>query len=151
SSDIWFLDSPLQVLRGANDNEHGLYGGDPLPESEMVAKYIADNSPPDARIAILGSETEIYFLSHRHSATGYIYTYPLMEPQPFALTMQNEMITDIETNRPEFIIFSDNIMSWNQRPDSNLGIFDWWNRYKTNYTLVGIADVLSRTNTVYVF
>ncbi len=148
---IWFLDSQLQVLRGANDKENGLYGGDPLPESEMVAKYIADNSHPDARIAILGSEPEIYFLSRRHSATGYIYTYPLMEPQPFALTMQHEMIGNIETNRPEFIVFSDNALSWNQQPDSNLGIFDWWNRYKTNYTLVGIADVLSRTNTVYVF
>jgi hypothetical protein len=25
--------------------------------------------------AILGSEPETYFYAHRHSATGYIYTY----------------------------------------------------------------------------
>jgi hypothetical protein len=27
---------------------------------------------------VLGSEPEIYFLSHRRAATGHIYTYPLM-------------------------------------------------------------------------
>ena len=149
--DIWFVDSQIEIVRGANDKEHGLYGADPLPESEMAARFIADNSTPDARVVVLGSEPEIYFLAHRHSATGYIYTYPLMEPQPYALTMQHEMITDLESNRPEFVVFADNIMSWNRRPDSNLGIFDWWDHYKTNYTLVGMTDVLSRTNTIYVF
>jgi len=149
--DVWFLDSPMQVLRGANDAEHGLYGADPLPESELVARFIADNSTPEARLAILGSEPEIYFLAHRHSATGYIYTYPLMEPQPFALTMQHEMIHDLESRRPEFIVFADNLMSWNRRPDSDLTIFNWWDAYKTNYTLVGLTDIISRTNTITVF
>lgn len=150
-SDIWFFDSTMQIVRGANDADHGLYGADPLPESEMVAKFIAENSPPDARVAILGSEPEIYFLSHRHSATGYIYTYAQMEPQPFALTMQKEMMGDIVSNRPQFVVFADNIMSWNRRDDSNPTIFNWWDSYKTNYTLVGMADVISRTNTIYVF
>jgi hypothetical protein len=149
--DIWFQDSMNEIVRGANDAEHGLYGADPLPESEMVAKYIAANSAPDARVAILGSEPEIYFLAHRHSATGYIYTYAEMEPQPFALTMQHEMIGNIVSNRPEFVVFADNIMSWNRRPDSDPTIFNWWDSYKTNYTLVGMADVISRTNTIYVF
>jgi hypothetical protein len=149
--DIWFFDTQMEVLRGANDSEHGLYSADPLPEAEMVAQFIAEHSTPQARIAILGSEPEIYFLAHRHSATGYIYTYPLMEPQPFAQTMQHEMIGDITARRPEFVVFADNLMSWNQRDDSDLSIFNWWNNYKTNYTLVGMTDVLSRTNTVYVF
>ena len=149
--DVWFLDSPMQVVRGANDSEHGLYGADPLPESELVARFIAENSAPAARIAILGSEPEIYFLAHRHSATGYIYTYPLMEPQPFALTMQHEMISDIESRRPEFVVFADNIMSWNRRPDSDPTVFNWWDAYKTNYTLVGLTDIISRTNTISVF
>ncbi len=148
--DIWFLDSQLQIVRGANDNEHGLYGGDALPESEVVARFIADNSAPDARIAVLGSEPQIYFLAHRHSATGYIYSYPLMEEQPFALKMQQEMISELESNRPAFVVFADNQMSWNRQSDSNPGIFNWWDQYKTNYTLVGMADILSRTNTIYV-
>ncbi len=100
-------------------------------------------------MAVLGSEPELYFLSRRHSVTGYIYTYGMMEPQPFARRMQDEMIQDIETSKPEFIIFVDDRMSWWSYPDSDLTIFHWWDDYKTNYTLVAIADVLSPTKTVY--
>jgi hypothetical protein len=143
SAGVWYF-TPLPVLA------RNLYGGDPLPESEIVAKFIRENSAPSARVAILGSEPEIYFLAHRHSATGYIYTYALMEPQPFALQMQREMIGDIETNRPEFIVFADNIMSWNRHPESDATIFKWWDGYKTNYTLVGLTDIVSPTNTIIV-
>ena len=143
-AEVWFL-TPMQTLA------RNLYGADPLPESEVVAKFIAENSAPDARIAILGSEPEIYFLAHRHSATGYIYTYAMMEPQPFALKMQHQMISDIETNRPEFMIFADNIMSWNRRDYSDPAIFKWWDKYKTNYTLIGLTDIISPTNTIYIF
>jgi hypothetical protein len=143
SASVWYF-MPLPVLA------RNLYGGDPLPESEIVAKFIRENSAPSARVAILGSEPEIYFLAHRHSATGYIYTYALMEPQPFALKMQHEMIGDLETNRPEFIVFADNIMSWNRHPESDAAIFKWWDGYKTNYTLVGMTDIVSPTNTIVV-
>ena len=142
-SDIWFMKTPVQIART-------LYGADPLPESEIIAQYIHNNSGPDARVAVLGSEPEIYFLAHRHSATGYIYTYAQMEPQPFAVKMQHEMISDIETRKPEFVVFADNIMSWNRRPDSDPTIFNWWDSYQTNYTLVGMADIISPTQTVYV-
>jgi 4-amino-4-deoxy-L-arabinose transferase-like glycosyltransferase len=141
---VWFL-TPMQTLA------RNLYGADPLPESEVVAKFVAENSSPDARVAILGSEPEIYFLAHRHSATGYIYTYAMMEPQPFAQKMQHQMIGDIETNRPGFVIFADNIMSWNRRDYSDPAIFHWWDNYKTNYTLIGLTDIISPTNTIYVF
>ena len=74
-------------------------------------------------MAVLGSEPELYFLSRRHSVTGYIYTYGMMEPQPFARRMQDEMIHDIETSQPGFIIFVDDRMSWFRYPDSDLRIF----------------------------
>jgi hypothetical protein len=140
--DIWFLqDVKTQVSRT-------IYGADPFPEAELVASYIRANSPPSAPMAVLGSEPEIYFLSHRHSVTGYIYTYGMMEPQPFARRMQEEMIRDIETTRPGFIIFVDAPMSWFRQPDSDMRILDWWNSYQTNYTLVAISDVISQTETI---
>jgi hypothetical protein len=142
NASIWFWQTPLQIVRQT-------YGADPLPEAEVIADFIQKNSTSRARIAILGSEPEIYFLAQRHSATGYIYTYGLMEPQPFARQMQDEMIRDIETNAPEFIVFADNIMSWNRHPESDPTIFDWWDKYKANYELVGIADVISGSETVY--
>jgi hypothetical protein len=142
NSDIWFVqDVEKQVSRT-------IYGADPFPEAQLVAAYIRANSPPSAPLAVLGSEPELYFLSRRHSVTGYIYTYGMMEPQPFARRMQEEMIHDIETTRPGFIIFVDAPMSWFRQPDSDLRIFHWWDSYQTNYTLVAIADVLTSEQTV---
>jgi hypothetical protein len=142
NSNIWFAqDAEKQVSRT-------LYGADPFPEAQLVAAYIRANSAPSAPMAVLGSEPELYFLSRRRSVTGYIYTYGMMEPQPFARRMQEEMIHDIETSRPGFIIFVDAPMSWFRQPDSDLGIFNWWDSYQTNYTLVAIADVLTPEQTV---
>jgi Dolichyl-phosphate-mannose-protein mannosyltransferase len=119
---------------------HALYGPELFPEAETVAKFIGAHSPPDAKIAVLGSEPEIYFLSRRQSATGYIYTYPLMEPQPFAGAMQRGMILEIETNAPEFIVYVNQNFSWVQAPQSDVTIFRWWNQYQTNYNLVGLVE-----------
>jgi hypothetical protein len=142
--EIWFVQTPTQVSRTT-------YGADPFPEAQLVASYIRANSPPSAPMAVLGSEPELYFLSRRHSVTGYIYTYGMMEPQPFARRMQEEMIQDIETSRPGFIIFVNAPMSWFRQPDSDLRILNWWDSYKTNYTLVGLVDITSPTNTVPVW
>ena len=140
---VWFRLTPVQATCV-------IYGPDPFPEAEVVAAYIREKSPPAARLAVLGSEPEIYFLAHRHSATGYIYTYELMEPQPFARKMQDEMIGEIETNAPEIVVFADNpLLSWGRQPDSDLKIFEWWNSYRTNYTRVGVADVISTTETKF--
>jgi Dolichyl-phosphate-mannose-protein mannosyltransferase len=139
---VWFLETPTQAARTT-------YQADPFPEAEDVATFIRANSPPSAPMAVIGSEPELYFLSRRHSVTGYIYTYGMMEPQPFARRMQEEMIHDIEASKPGFIVFVDDPMSWFRYPDSDPRIFNWWDAYQTNYTLVAIADVLSSNTTVY--
>ena len=141
---VWFWLTPDQVSRVA-------YNANPFPEAEPVATYIRTHSPPDARLAVLGSEPELYFLSHRHSVTGFIYTYGLMEEQPYASQMQKEMIHDVEASRPEYIVYVNNFASWVPAPKADKGIFNWWDSYQTNYTLVAVADQLSRTNTVYVW
>ncbi len=128
---------------------HALYGMEPVVESQVVAAFIRAQSSPAARIAVLGSEPQIYFYARRHSATGYIYVYALMEPQPFALKMQHEMISEIETNAPEFVVVSNIGSSWQRRPDSVPDIFNWWSSYQKNYELCGIAEVLSLLETKY--
>ena len=77
---MFFRLTPLQLCQV-------IYKGNPFIESLPVARYIREHSKPDARIAVIGSEPQIYFYSGRHSATGYIYTYPLMESQPYATAM----------------------------------------------------------------
>src|SRR5262249_26838197 len=74
------------------------YGENRFPEAIKVADFLRENSRPDERLLVLGSEPEIYFYSGRQSTTGFIYMYPMMEPQRFALQMQRQMIEEVEKN-----------------------------------------------------
>ncbi|MGD0650978.1 MAG: glycosyltransferase family 39 protein [Verrucomicrobiia bacterium] len=143
SRDIFFQLTPAQACRA-------VYGLNPFPESVEIGRYLASHCSPDARIAVIGSEPQIYFYGHRHSATGYIYTYPLMEPQPYAVQMQKEMIQEIEKANPDYVVFVHVSTSWLQRPDSNRLIFDWFEKYQQEHLqLVGLVDILSANRTEY--
>ena len=129
-----------------------LYGANPFPEAVAVADYVKNHSSSDARVAVLGSEPEIYFYAQRHSATDYIYTYALVEPQPYALQMQDEMIRDIEAARPEYIVMVNVATSWLFRPTSPMRIFNWFADYgPKHYDIVGIVDIVSTAHTVYLW
>jgi Dolichyl-phosphate-mannose-protein mannosyltransferase len=117
-------------------------GTNPFPESVRIAEFIREQSTPSDTIAVLGSEPQIYFYAKRHSATGYIYTYGLMEPQPFAKHMQQEMIQEIERARPKFVVLVVMNRSWLVRPDSDLSIFKWATTFcDVNYDEVALINI----------
>ncbi len=118
------------------------YGLNPFPEAEKVADYIRLNSKPDARIAVVGSEAEIYFYSHRRAATGYLFTYGLMETHPYASFSQQEMIGEITRAKPEYIVFVGVPGSWLPKPGSDQEIFRWAFDYtRDNYDIVGAVNL----------
>lgn len=120
------------------------YGAHPFPEAEVISQYLQARAAPGARIAVFGSEPEIFFLTHRHSATGYIYVYPLFEPQKFALEMQHEMAKEVEQNHPEYVVMVKVAGSWGVRPESEKWFLGWSQDYvKAHYELVGVADEVS--------
>ncbi len=122
------------------------YRNSPFPEAATVASYIRQHASPDARIAVLGSEPEIYFYSDRLSATGYIYTYGLMEQQQFAREMQQEMISEIEAARPEYVVLVNVPASFGRLPSSDGLIFRWMDSFlESQYESVGVADMLGPT------
>ncbi len=132
---IFFEMSPEKVVRHE-------YGGNPFPEAIEFGKYIREHSGPDARFAVLGSEPEIYFYAQRHSATGYIYTYGLMEEQKFASQMQREMIDEIERTKPEYLVKVMVPASWLRKANSDTTILYWTEKYiADNYRIVGVADI----------
>ena len=130
----YFLDDPHEVCRY-------VYGANPFPEALGIGEYIRQHSASNARIAVLGSEPEIYFYAQRHSATGYIYTYPLVEEQRYGSVMQAEMIREIESVKPEFFVYVLMHESWNTREHADTHILDWTESYiREHYQLVGVAD-----------
>ncbi|HZR79473.1 MAG TPA: glycosyltransferase family 39 protein [Candidatus Binatia bacterium] len=140
---VLFQLSPAAVARAA-------YGLNPFPEAVEVARYVRDHSEPEDRIAVIGSEPEIYFYSGRRAATTFMYTYPLMEPHPFARRMQEEMIAQIDEARPRFVVLVNVDTSWTMRPDSFDLVFRWSEK-KVNegYDLVGVAEILPDGRTIY--
>jgi hypothetical protein len=128
----FFRMTPLEVSRT-------LYGANPFPEALDIARLVKRETPPGTPLAIVGSEPEIFFYADRPSATGYIYTYELMEPQKYAAIMQSEMIAEIERTQPELLIYVDVPLSWLPQDGSNMYIFDWLRTYLArNYRLLAV-------------
>lgn len=116
------------------------YGGNLFVEAEHVARELRARSDPQDTIAVLGSEAQIYAYAQRRAASGFIYTYALMETSPFAQRFQAEFITDIERSRPRFIVLVLCPLSWLRREGSVTDVFEWANRHLAqDYRLVGVA------------
>ncbi len=132
---IFFDATPVEVCRI-------VYPESPFPESVRIADYVREHTEPDDAIVVLGSEPQIYFYSRRHSATGYIYMYALMEPQKYAHQMQEEMIHEIERARPTYLVSVLINDSWLYRPQSDPLIFNWANQYTAqNYAASGFVNI----------
>ncbi len=135
--DYLFSMTPQEVSRAR-------YGVNPFVEAVEIAAYINEHTTVDDRIAVIGSEPEIYFYANRKSATGYIYTYPLMEPHVYARRMQDEMIREIETARPKYLVVVFVQGSWLVGQSSDRMILDWIYRYwNACYTTVGAGERLT--------
>jgi hypothetical protein len=135
--------SPTGVARA-------VYGGNPFPEAAEIGHWLGAHSAPGDRIAVIGSEPQIYFYARRRAATSYMYTYPMMEPQPFSHRMQEEMIAQIERERPRFLVLVNVDTSWSRRPDSSTLVFDWAARtVDADYRTVGLADIRPDGETAY--
>ena len=124
-----------------------LYPKSIFPEAVTIADYIRTNSPSSATVAVLGSEPEIYFYANRHSATGYIYNFALLERQQFAKDMQEEMFKEIEASRPDFLLV-DHLLWLNVYSIGMDERLAWMNRYVRdhNYRIIGdLSEAGTRT------
>jgi 4-amino-4-deoxy-L-arabinose transferase-like glycosyltransferase len=118
----WLAQSPAEVSRL-------VYHTTLFNEARALGDFIRQNAGPNATVAVIGSEPEIYFYAHRRSATGYLYMYPLTEHHPFARHMQEEMIQELERARPDYAVYVDDRYSWLFQADSDRTIFEWWENY----------------------
>ena len=129
-----------------------IYPSSPFPESIRIAEYLRERAEPSDTIAVLGSEPQIYFYAKRHSATGYIYMYGLMEVQKYARDMQAEMEREIEAARPKYLLSVVMQDSWLSRPESDPQIFAWANEYTgRNYDVVGFVNLVAPGRSDYYF
>ncbi len=140
---FYFKLTPLQACRIS-------YSLNPFPEAAPVAEYLRQHTSPTDTIMVFGSEPEIYFYAHRHSASGYIYTYSLMEDQVYWPAMQKQMMQEVEAKRPAYVVFVDVSDSWLLRRGSPQvrAVVPWINQYISHgfeeVGMVELADPESR-------
>jgi len=141
----FFTLSPGRVSRAT-------YGSNPFPEAVVIASRIAADTRPEDRVAVLGSEPEIFFYAHRRSATGHVYMYGLMEDQPYAQRMQQEAIWEIEAQAPRYVVFVNVPGSWSRGPGSDRSLLIWSRSYLAeHYRVAGVADIQLDDGTFYVW
>jgi hypothetical protein len=134
--------TPLQIMRET-------FGINPFPEAIEIAAYIKAHSADNDRVAIIGSEPEIYFYASRQSVTPYVYIYSMMEPHPFALQMQEEFIKDVEEAKPAYVVVVRISPSWLRKPSSPARLGEWYPAFlEKAYAPVGVADI-GREQTIY--
>ena len=136
NSDFYFKLSPVEECRL-------LYKDHPFLEAPPIADYLRQHTAPTDTILVLGSEPEMYFYAHRHSATGYIYTYSLMEDQPYWPIMQKQMMQEVEASRPAYVVFLSNPYSWILRAGSPqvMAFLPWVSQYLSNgFEEVGVVE-----------
>lgn len=142
---VYFSMTPDEIVQAT-------YGENAFIPAVQVADYIRKNSPEEARIAVFGSEPEIYFYAHRHSATGYLYMYSLIGHQKYIDRMREEFKREVEVNRPEYLVYVDILDSWGERdgvPGAS-GFLAWMEEYKDqNYERAGVADIGGQTRYVW--
>jgi hypothetical protein len=117
-----------------------LYGNDLFVVSDKIARYIRENSDSQAKVAIIGSEPQIYFNAKRAAATDYLYMYSLDRPHEFLTEMQDEMIGEIEKAAPEYIVYVGAYDSWAAGAAGDR-VLNWANSYLVYYYQIGFIDL----------
>ena len=141
--EYFFRETPSGIVRT-------IYGANPFIEAPRIAEFIKANSSKEDKVFVFGSEPEIFFYSQRHSATGYIYVYPLTENQRYSLAMQKEMVSEVESAKPEFVVDVNVSTSWLRFRSPEKYLFKWFNKYISgHYSQVGVCDIISPELTIY--
>ena len=145
---VW-IQREFYFVLSINEATRVVYGLNPFTESLEAAKYIRDHSGKDDKVAVLGSEPQIYFYSQRRSATRHLYIFPLMEKHAYSRKMQKEMIWEIEVAVPKFVVVVKLLEEW-ASPDSAPQLLDWEENFlKSDYEIAGVIDIVSHYDVIY--
>jgi hypothetical protein len=121
------------------------YGGNPFVEVKKVGDFLSKKVAKDDKIALVGSEPQLYVYTGCDSPTRHAYfTYLMLDTlkTPQAMQWQKEYIADVEREKPRFIVFTSHPVSVYGNPNSDMRFFDWFTQYiNANYNRIGCADM----------
>ena len=120
-----------------------IYMGNPFADSKNIAEFIKQNTKEGDKMAVFGSEAQLYYYTGLRSATGYMFTYEMVKKMPHAEKMQLEMINEIDSVKPAIYVFSNVNTSWLVEPGSPDTIFKWMDEsIRKDYMPIGVVDLI---------
>lgn len=112
-----------------------------FPEMMAIGKQLRARMAPGDKLGILGSEPELYFYANCRAATDYLYTYPLMEPQPLAAWMNDDFCAQLDSAKPRFVVVVQNNNSWLAGPKSDRRLFPRLEKWlEGRYRIIGTVE-----------
>jgi hypothetical protein len=115
-----------------------IYAPNQFEDMGQVSDFIRSETTDTDRVAILGSEPELLFLSGRRSASRYIFTNFFHEQQRMRERMERDMIREIDSTAPAVIVMINQPFSWGAMPRKDWTILGWVTEYiRGRYLLAG--------------
>ncbi|MBN1398297.1 MAG: hypothetical protein JXA06_09735 [Bacteroidetes bacterium] len=124
--DILYQYTPEEVTRR-------VYGSCPFNYSSRIAELIKEKSSEEDKVAIIGNEPQFLFYSQRRSVTSFIYTFSLVEEQPFAEQFRLEMISQIETASPRLLVYTNTVLDYFNKSRGQSELDKWFADYTQLY------------------
>ncbi len=144
-SDWYFNDDKETYLRT-------IYGGNPFPEMKEVGDFLNQKKQDGDQLVVLGSEPQLHIYTGMRSPSKHNYMAFLVSPHPKHKEWQQELIKDVETTRPRFVVYVNHGISWATYPNTDASIFNWFGTYQQeNLRLIGVADKLPDGRVNYVW
>ena len=144
-SKYYFNPNHTQILRK-------VYGLNPFPEAKVVADKLNTLMKPEDKLAVFGTEIEMYVYTNKKSPSRFAGSGALLEfPVAQSNDWQKEFISDVEKAAPKFLVFFSHPISWMANPKTENLIFPWFDKFSNaSYNLIGYADMLNEgTNYVW--
>ena len=114
-----------------------MYKGDFFNEEKEIGTHINSlMSTPNEKIGLVGCEPEVFYYSKRQSASGFIYVYPLLEKQCYATAMFQQFVKEIETVKPEILVYVQNINDASLDEDKVNLLNQWFADFSKGYNIV---------------
>ena len=124
-----------------------VYGLNPFPESKVIADKLNTMMKPEDKLAVFGTEIQMYFYTKKISPSRFAGSGALLEfPVKKSEEWQNEFISDVEKADPKYLVFYSHPISWMANPNVKNLIFPWFDKFSTEkYNLIGFADMYDNT------
>jgi hypothetical protein len=114
-----------------------MYDKDAFPEIQVIGEMLPKWTQSTDKIGMLGGEPQIFFYANRVSATGFLYHYPLIEHQKFAMSMSEQFVKEMEKSQPKIFIYSYQINDATHNQLTCNYLNQWKKVFCKDYEMVG--------------